>query len=239
MEHIAIPALRAVIMYVVLLLLARVIGRKIISQMTFFDFVLGITIGSVAANITIGTYNQNILSGITAVAVLAGLVILIDWLHIKSFSFRKFVASEPIVVIERGEIVDKNLRRVRFSIEELMSLLRKKNIFNISDVEFAVLETDGKISVLPKSQKQPLKPSDMNIPTPYQGLTKDIIVDGVIMHENLDAAKLTNYWLTRQLEMAGVKDVSEVFYAGVDAAGTLYISKRKHNTEKEGQHGIE
>ena len=239
MEYLTIPVLRAVAMYLVLLFLARLIGRKIISQMTFFDFVIGITIGSIAANSIMGTFNDTVISGIAVVVVLTLLVIAIDYFHIKSFSFRKLVASEPIVVIEQGQLIEKNLARERYTLEELTSLLRKKNIFNIADVEYALLETDGKLSVLPKSQKQPLKPADMNVPTPYQGLTKDIIIDGVVMQENLNTVKLTNDWLTRQLGTMGVNDPKEVFYAGVDSSGNLYISNKKKEREQEGEYGIE
>ena len=103
------------------------------------------------------------------------------------------------------------MQKERFTMEELTSLLREKNIFSIADVEFAILETDGKLSVLPKSEKQPLKPSDLNIPTPYQGLTKDIIIDGNIMEENLIDTQRDKTWLIQQLSLYNVKDIKEVF----------------------------
>ena len=123
--------------------------------------------------------------------------------------------------------------------EELTSLLREKNIFSIADVEFAILETDGKLSVLPKSEKQPLKPSDLNIPTPYQGLTKDIIIDGNIMEENLIDTQRDKTWLIQQLSLYNVKDIKEVFYAGLDSKGNLYVSKKNNQEEFEGKYGIE
>jgi len=165
------PGIRTVIAYFVLLILSRVMGRKMISQMTFFDFAVGITIGSVTANLAIGPYTS-IRSGITVLIVLTGLVVFLDFLHIKSIHIRKLVNSEPIVAIQNGKVMDDNLRKERFTIDELTMLLREKNIFSMADVEFAILEYDGKLSVLPKSQKQPLTPSDMNINTPYKGLTR-------------------------------------------------------------------
>lgn len=210
-----------------------------ISQMTFFDFAVGITIGSVVANASLGPYNASLPAGITVLVVLTALVVLIDYVHIKSFCFRKLVDSEPLVVIEKGHIVDKNLERERFTLKELTALLREKNIFNIADVEFAVLEHDGKLSVLPKSPKRPLKPSDMNITPPYQGLTKDVVLDGIIMKENLKDAKLTREWLMNQLRLYGIEDIKEVFYAGVDSSQNLYVSKRNIKQEKDGKYGIE
>lgn len=239
MEVVFNPALRTVILYFILLILARIMGRKMISQMTFFDFVVGITIGSVAANSTLGPYNASLAAGITVLVVLTALVVIIGYVQIKSFRVRKLVDSEPVVVIEKGQIVDKNLKRERFSLKELTALLRQKNIFNMADVEFAVLEHDGKLSVLPKSPKRPLKPSDMNITPPYQGLTKDVILDGIIMKENLEDAKLTSEWLIGQLKLYGIEDIKDVFYAGVDSSQNLYVSKRNTKQETDGKYGIE
>lgn len=239
MESIINPALRATILYTTLLILARIMGKKMISQMTFFDFVVGIVIGSVAATSAIGPYSASLASGITILIVLTILVLLIGFFHIKSFAIRKLVDSEPVVFIEKGQIVEKNMQKERFTMEELTSLLREKNIFSIADVEFAILETDGKLSVLPKSEKQPLKPADLCISTPYQGLTKDIIIDGNIMEENLANTQRNKTWLTKQLSMYNVKGINEVFYAGLDSNGNLYVSKRNDQEETEGKYGIE
>ncbi len=239
MESIINTAIRTAIIYFSLLYLCRLMGRKMISQMTFFDFVVGITIGSVAANSNLGPYNDSLPAGLSSLVMLTVLVLAIDFLHIKSFKFRKIVDSEPIVVIERGQIVDQNLRRERFTLKELNALLREKNIFTMADVEFAILEHDGKLSVLPKSHRQYLRPSDMNIQTQYQGLCKDIIIDGVIMKENLKDGKLTEEWLMNQLKNQGITDVKDVFYAGVNSAKNLYISKRNVKQEKHGKYGIE
>jgi len=125
MDYIYEPALRTVIMYIVLLYLARVMGRKMISQMTFFDFVVGITVGAVAGSTSLGPYEE-LESGITVLVVLTILVFLIGILHIKSFTFRKIVDSEPVLVIAKGQIIDENLKRERFTIKELNALLRQR-----------------------------------------------------------------------------------------------------------------
>ncbi|MFZ5944678.1 MAG: DUF421 domain-containing protein [Bacillota bacterium] len=239
MENIINPAIRTIFTYIVLMILSRFLGRKIISQMTFFDFVVGITIGSVAANHAFGPYNS-ITAGFTILILLALLTFLVDYAHIKSFRARKMFESEPVVLIDRGTIVNQNLKRERLSIEDLTMMLRQKNAFNIADVEFAVMEPDGKLSVQKKSEKQPLTPSDINFSPPYKGLTRDVIMDGNILDENLKNTKFTKELLIDNLKMYGVKDVSEVFYAGLDSSNRLYVSKRLTNTkEKHGQYGIE
>ncbi|HBV86314.1 DUF421 domain-containing protein [Desulfosporosinus sp.] len=230
--------LRALFAFILLLIVARLMGRKVISQMTFFDFGVAISIGSITANLAMSQGSTTI-TAVTVLITFGTLSIITGYLHIKSLWFRKLTNSEPVTAIANGQIIDKNLKRLRLTTNELTSLLREKNIFNIADVEFAILENEGKLSVLPKSQKQPLTPSDLNITTVYKGLTADIIIDGNIMQENLRSAKLNEEWLKNQLNSQGISSVQEVFYAGLDSSGNLYVSKKTNNEETEGQYGIE
>lgn len=231
--------LRAIFAYLLLLIVARLMGRKALSQMTFFDFSIIITLGSVTANLAMGQ-NNSFASSTSVLITLGSLAILTGYLHIKSLWIRKLTNSEPITAIENGKINDKNLKKIRFTVDELTSLLRQKNVFNYSDVEFGIIENDGQLSVLPKSQKAPLTPSDLNIPTNYKGLTKDLIIDGKILNENLDSVHLDEKWLITQISNQGISHVSKVFYAGLDSSGTLYVSvKQPNKDERPGQHGIE
>ncbi|MCX7709388.1 MAG: DUF421 domain-containing protein [Clostridia bacterium] len=228
----------AIISFFLALLLSRIIGRKLISQMTFFDFVIGVTLGSLTANLALSSEHR-VLSSSTAMITLTLVVLLVDYGHLKSFFLRKLTESEPVALISNGKIVDKNMRKTRFTVNDLMMLLREKNVFNIADVEFALIETDGKLSVLPKSQKQPVTPSDLGISTGYRGLTKDLVIDGRLMAENLKGVNLDEQWLKNELKSYGVMNIKEVFYAGLDTAGNLYISKRQDKNETPGQYGIE
>ncbi len=230
--------LRAIMAYFLLMVITRLMGRKVISQMTFFDFAVAITLGTLAASIGMGA-NTSSSSAATVMISFAVLAIITGYLHIKSFGFRKLVNSEPATMIKNGEIVKDNMQRTRTTIDSLNALLREKNVFNIADVEFAIMETDGKLSVLPKSQKQPITPSDLNIPTSYKGLTRDIIIDGNIMYENLKAVNLDEQWLMNQLSSKGIQNINEVFFAALDTSGNLYISKGLKGKEKPGQYGIE
>lgn len=231
--------LRATIAYILLLVVARFMGRKALSQMTFFDFAIIITLGSVTANLAIGTESTPA-SDATVLITLGSLAIMTGYLHIKSMWVRKLTNSEPVTAIENGKIVDKNLKKVRYTMDEISSHLRKKNVFNLADVEFAIIENSGEVSVLPKSQKQPLTPSDLSIPTSYKGLTKDLIIDGKVITENLKSVKLDENWIKTQLSNQGIPSVEQVFYAGLDTAGALYVSVKQPDTpEYHGQYGIE
>lgn len=229
---------RCLITYPLLLFAARMIGRKTLSNMTFFDFVVGITIGSATANISLGP-DSTLKKGITVLLTFAVLTILIDYFHIKSIWFRKLVNSEPVVIIDNGKIQDQNLKRLRLALGDLLSLLRKNKVFNISDVEYALIENTGEISILLKTQKQPVTPSNLKIPTSYQGLTKDLIIDGSILHKNLHAVQLDEVWLQNQLEQQGIKSASSVFFAAIDSAGKLYVSLKSNELVSQDQFGIE
>lgn len=238
MQIILYSVIRITIGYLVLLTITRLVGRKSISQMTFFDFAISITFGSVTANI--GMDNRNtFVSGITILITLGVLGIMTGYLHISSMSFRKLVNSEPVTLIDNGEIVKKNMRKLRFTINELTALLREKNYFNISDVNYAILETDGKLSVLPKAAKRPLTPCDLQIESTETGLTKDIIIDGKIQYENLKYTKYTDQWLLNELQNKGIGNIIDVLYAAVDFNGNLYVTKGYKINENQGEYGIE
>lgn len=207
--------------------------------MTFFDFTVVITFGSVAASIGMGNDNS-FHSSVTVLITIGLLGLLSGFFHIKSMRFRKLINSEPLVIIQNGRILDVNMYRGRVTVNELNSMLRDKNIFNITDVLYAVLENSGTLSVLPKAESKPLTPKDMQIKPIESGLTKDIIIDGIIMRENLSSTNLTEQWLLNELKQNMIADVKDVFYAGLASNGSLYISKKaKQRTEKHGQHGIE
>lgn len=223
-ELIINSALRALLAFVLVLVVTRIIGKKAISEMTFFNFVVSITLGSLTANFAMGADNTALSAG-SAIITLAILVIITDLIHTKSYFFRKLVNSEPVVIVQNGEMVKSNMQKSRMTVNDLTTRLREKNAFNIADVEFAILENDGKLSVLPKSQKQPITPADLQVPTSYKGLTKDIIIDGKIISENLKEVDLDEVWLMDQLKSKNIEKVEDVFFAALDTTGNLYVSK--------------
>ncbi|MDP4109738.1 MAG: DUF421 domain-containing protein [Bacillota bacterium] len=238
METILFSIIRTVAAFITLLFVSRLMGRKSISQITFFDFAVAITLGSITANISLGT-NMTFASGITVLLTFCALGLIAGIVHISSFRLRKLINSEPVVIISNGEIIKKNMKKIRLTLDDLTSLLREKNYFNINDVNYAILENDGKLSVLPKASKKPLTPSDVQQNPPEAGLTKDIIIDGVVLYENLNSTNLTEEWLFNELNNNGICNAKEVFYAALDTSGKLYISKGNKKTERHGEYGIE
>ncbi|HSQ88222.1 DUF421 domain-containing protein [Romboutsia sp.] len=205
--------------------MGRIIGRKLISKITFFDFIVGITLGSISVRIALGSQESPFLATISAI-VITILVVITDYLDIKSINFRKLVDGEPIILISNGKLLDYNLKKVKITINKLMMQLREKDVFNIDDVALAAVESDGELTVLLKVNKQPITTGDLNISTNYNGLTRDIIIDGKIMYNNLKCTNHDEQWLREQLKTHNVCNVEEVFYAGLNAAGILYVSTK-------------
>ena len=230
--------LRGMLTYLFLLTLTRFMGRKLISQMTFFDFAIGVTMGTLAASTALGS-KYTPLDAATVFVTMALLTVIIGIFHIHSFQFRKMIDSEPVTMIANGKIVEENLINSRLTLNEILMLLREKNVFNIADVEFAIMENDGQLSVQKKSQHEPLTAADLHLATGYKGLTKDVIMDGNILTENLADINLDEQWLSKELNSRGIDSISRVFYAGLDTSGNLYISMKQDGTEKPGQYGIE
>lgn len=220
--------LRIAISFIVLLSMARWAGRKEISQMTFFNLVSAIAFGSIAASL-ITNANVSIINGIIALFGWAAFTVLTDQIHLKSKKARKILIGDPVIVIKKGKIMEDALRKVRLDTDSLKALLRHKSIFSITDVDFAILETDGKISVMKKENKQNVTKSDMNIAMSQENLvplSSELVSDGLVNIQNLNKMNKDQAWLEEQLQQAGVQSIEDVFYAEVQNDGNLYIDKR-------------
>ena len=222
MSVIIVVIIRSIISYVSLLFLMRLIGKQQMAELTFSDYVVGITIGSIAATISV-QLNQNTTASLAGLIVWTLLPILMAYLTVKNVWLRKVLEGEATVVIENGKILEKHLAKLHLSIDDLLSQLRTKDIFDIADVEFALFETNGKLSVELKSQRQPVTCGDLNLPTKYKGLPTTLIDDGQVLSDALKSLRLTQAWLKDQLAKENIKDFSQVALAQLDTTGKLYV----------------
>lgn len=207
------------------MILTRLMGRKLLSQMTYFDFVTAITIGTIGATfITVEVQGFIIL---LSPVILSLLVILTGYLTLKSVPARKILEGEPLVLIQNGKILENNLKNVRYNIDDLMMLLREKKVFNMDEVEFAILEPNGKLSVQKKSQYLPVSAKDLNISTKYKGISSEMIRDGEIVHQNIEQNNLSYEWLYNQLQNNDIENIDDVFLATLSTEGTLYVDLKK------------
>ena len=215
---------RGLIGFFSLLIFARLIGKQQVSQLTFFDYVFGITIGSIAATLTTDLTSRAWLHWVGLVTWTV-VVLLVEVITLKSRPLAMMVDGEPVILIMNGHIMEKAMKQARFRLSDLLGELRKKNIFDLAEVEFAVLETSGQLSVLKKSQYQPVTPHDLNLPTTYKGMSTELIYDGKIVEQNLTDLKLDHQWLTAELEKQGIKDPAEVFVALLNTQGELFVDR--------------
>lgn len=190
--------------------------------MTFFEYVNGITIGSIAATLSVDT-NIRPFALWVGLAVWTAGVFALEKLSLVSWRIGKYLDGEPTILVMNGRIMEKALGRLNLRLYDLLGQLRAQGAFDISEVEFAVMETGGQLSVLKKSQYQPVTPNDMGIPTRYKGLSTELIYDGVIVEANLKQVNLDRQWLMRELGNRGVRDPSQVFLALLDTSGNLYL----------------
>jgi uncharacterized membrane protein YcaP (DUF421 family) len=195
--------------------------------MSYFEFTVAITIGSIS-----GSYVVQMVQGmwvLIAPVLLALLAITLDFANMKSLRLRKLSEGEPVVVIQNGQIMEKGMKRLRYNMDHLESQLRDKGVFDFSEVEFAVLEPHGQLSVLKKSQYLPLTPENMNMSTVYKGLPTEIIKDGKVLEKNLKQNNLTGHWLIQELKKRNIINTSDVVYAALNTSGVLYVSLKQSN----------
>lgn len=222
--------LKGIFTFLSILVYARILNKEQLSQLTFYDYITGITLGSIAGSMALDTQGRfwhhfSVLTVFTVLTYLAGYVTE------KSRPLRKLIEGEPTVVVHNGKILEHNMSKLRYNLDNLMSQLREKSVFNISDVEFAILEPNGGLSVLLKSQKRPVQPADLGIATRYEGVPSELIVDGRIIYENLKQNKLDEQWLIAELKKRGYNSAKEIVYASLDTDGNLYIDDRRDKTE--------
>lgn len=221
-------ATASVISIITLFILTRVMGKKQMAQLNFFDYVIGISIGSIAAEYAI-VRAVHLVEGLTALTVFTLFSLVISHITVKSYKGRKILDGTPVILIENGKIIEGNLQKTKLNINDLLEECRQKNIFDIAEIEFAILETSGRLSVQPTSQNRPLTPKDMKIHTTYEGLCANVVIDGKIIDEHLTAIHLDTDWLHVELSKQGVTDCNAVLLAYVDTSGALHIHTKNND----------
>lgn len=231
MSDALVVAVRGVIAFCTLLIFARVLGKQQISQLTFFDYILGITIGSTASSLTTDLTSRAwphwIGLLVWTLAVLITQVVTLKWRYSS-----KCVDGEPTIVVMDGKIMEAAMKKMRYRMDDLRIQLRHNQIFNVMEVKYAILETDGTISVMKKPEFQSPTIKDMNLPLPTNDLATELIYDGVIIDQNLKQFNHDRIWLDRELQKLNIKSPKEVFYMTLSPDGTLYTDKYEDHVEK-------
>lgn len=224
-SELLIMLLRTLFLYFLILVMFRIMGKREIGKLSIFDLVVSVMIAEIAV-FSIEDPDMPLVKGIVPMLLLVMAQILTSFISLKSKSFRDLIDGKPSIIIEKGKINEREMKRQRYNFDDLLTQLREKNITNIADVEFAVLETTGKLSVQKKIEKEPVTPQDLGLRIVPTGLPLPVIVDGEVLDENLEKLGKTRLWLKQRLKEFGTTDFHKVFFASVDELGNMFVDLR-------------
>lgn len=213
--------LRSVFILIILFAITKWLGKRQISQLSFFEYIAGMTIGDIAAQVSTGL-DSKFFHGVFAILIFAVVPFFTGILSLKNKTARDFFEGKSTVLIKDGKVLEDNLNKEKYTSDELLELLRGKNAFSVADVEFAVLEPSGELNVLLKKDRQPLTAKDVGLKVPNEKEPQTVIMDGNVLDEPLSSSGHNRAWLHSELEKLGVV-IENVFLGQVDSYGQLTI----------------
>lgn len=213
------------LVFIGLLVLTRVLGKTQVGQLTYYEYISGITIGSLAANVAASDADK-VWNHYYDLILFVALTYAVSVITIKSRPLRKLIDGSPTIVIENGSIIEGNMQGLRYDLDELHGQLREQGVLDPAEVQYAILETTGKLSVIKKTDNQPVTKSDFNIHLPDPVFPVELIMDGVVIERNLQKKHRSTAWLEAELTKRNIADISEVTYAGIDSKGQLFINRK-------------
>lgn len=215
----------------ILFLLAKVMGKKQISQLNIFDYTIGITMGSIAADISLDI-EKDLIAGITSLAIYGFASAIISLWSLKSITARRIFYGIPTILMEKGKIIEGGLRKNKLNLNELQEEARSCGYFDLSEIDCAVMESTGKVSFLLKEENKPVTKKDMDVKCNKDGLVANIIIDEEIMITNLKVMNKTEKWLKQQLKVLGYDGPKGILLATLDNNDKLIIYKKGVKSEK-------
>lgn len=215
--------LTSVLSAAALFFIAKVMGHKQMSQLDFFDYITGITIGSIAAELA--TELEEPMRPLIAMVVYGVITVILTVITSKLPKMRKFINGTPTVIMNNGKIYRKNLKKAKIDLSEFMVMCRQEGYFNLADIQTAVFEYNGRLTVLPVSTKRPLNPEDMNLSPQLEYISTEVIMDGRVLGDNLKRMGLDEKWLEKQMKEQGFTDVKEIFLGICDRNKNLSLYK--------------
>ena len=221
----AIITVRTLIVFFAIYAAMRLMGKRQLGELEPSELVVAVLITDMAAH-PLQDIGIPLLNGLLPIAILLSCELLISWLSLKSSRFRAWCFGRPSILMEDGKIRVSELRRNRFSLDELCEELRGKGVTDLSSVRCAVLETDGTLNVLLKTEHQPATPAQLGLTVEDGGLPVTLISDGTVERENLKLLRKSEAWLLKELKARGVRSPAQVSYMNVDALGRIYLQKK-------------
>lgn len=222
--------IRTLILYIVVIIAMRIMGKRQIGQLQPFELAVAIMISELAS-VPMQNTGIPLVNGIIPILTMLTAQILISFISLKSYKARNIICGRPSILISSGKINEQVFRKELYTLTDFLEQLRSKDIYDIADVEFAILETNGQLSVVPKAAKRNLTPEDMNLSVKYEAPATDLIIDGELVSSNLKKTGLSKEVLEMELKKIGISSIKEVFFASIDSDGKLFCqSKEKYST---------
>ncbi|HOS69789.1 MAG TPA: DUF421 domain-containing protein [Bacillota bacterium] len=222
---------RTLILYILIIIVLRLMGKRQIGQLQPSELVVALIIADLAA-VPMSEVGIPLINGIIPIITLFIMEELLSYLSLKSERARGLISGKPSILIERGIIMEKELQQLRYNLNDLLEQLRLKNFSNVEDVNYAILETSGQLSVIPKEEKKPVTLKDMNIKTQIQHLPVTVIIDGRIISDNLYKIGLSNNWLANELKKYKIKSARDVFFAYLNPEKKLIYQLKGSSLKK-------
>ena len=220
---------RTVIMLIILFILTKYMGKKQVSQMNMLDYLIGITIGNIASDISLDI-EKNIILGIVSLVIISMSGILVTYLTLKNIKLRRLLVGVPRILIGKGKIIEKSLKKEGIDINDLQEEARQNGYFDLNEINYAILETNGKISFLVKDEYSKVSKKDMNIKKENKGLNANIIIDGELLINNLEFINKDKTWLDKELKKKGYLNYNSILLLTIDEDNNIKIYD-KNNKE--------
>lgn len=217
--------IRVLILYILVLITMRLMGKRELGQMQPFELVIAMMIADLAA-VPMGDTGIPITNGIIPILVLLLMQLIISIINLKSIKGRSIICGMPSILVYRGRIDEKIMKKEKFTVNELQERLREKDVFNIGDVEYAILETSGQLTVIQKPEKRNTTPEDFGILPEYEGIPYDLVIDGKVIHQNLKAIGRDYKWLCKEVEKFKIRP-EEALVVTFDGKGQIFCQEKE------------
>lgn len=222
---------RTILVLIILFFITKMMGKKQISELNFFDYVVGITIGSIAADISLDI-EKNMIAGIAALFIYGFISYIISFVSIKSILARRFFIGVPTVLVEKGKIIESGLKKSKIDVNDLLMEARENGYFNLDEIDYALMEVNGNISFLPKEKEKPVTKKDIKIKCSNEGLTVNAIIDSKYMVNNMKAINKDKEWLDHELKVNGYDNYDNILLATIDNNYKVTIYEKNVNPDK-------
>lgn len=222
---------RTILILIILFFITKMMGKKQISELNFFDYVVGITIGSIAADISLDI-EKDMIAGIAALFIYGFISYIISFVSIKSIWARRFIIGVPTVLVEKGKIIESGLKKSKIDVNDLLMVARENGYFNLDEIDYGLMEVNGNISFLPKEKDKPVTKRDMKIKCSNEGLTVNAIIDSKYMVNNMKAINKDKEWLDHELKVNGYDNYDNILLATIDNNYKVTIYEKNVKPDK-------